>query len=93
MTFAPGRQRREQGALLGELREEFSRTGRSLAPRGTEDVQSPRQSFRLGVNRGVNSITLAAKVKTGRAVWKPRSTAKAREGGDSRTKRSAGCSW
>jgi len=41
MTFAPGRQRREQGAPLGELCEELIRTGRGLAPRETEDVQSP----------------------------------------------------
>jgi hypothetical protein len=44
-TFAPGRQRREQGAPPGELREEFVRTGRGLAPRETEDVLNPRQSF------------------------------------------------
>jgi hypothetical protein len=51
-TFAPGRQRREEGAPPGELREEFIRTGRGLAPRETEDVLSPRQSFGLGVKRG-----------------------------------------
>ena len=38
MTFTPGRQRREEGALLGELREELVRTGLGLAPRETEGI-------------------------------------------------------
>jgi hypothetical protein len=47
----------------------------------------PRRQSRL------HSITLSAKVSAGRAAWKLCSRAKAREGGDSRTERSGGCSW
>lgn len=36
LTFSPGRQRREEGALSGEHREELSRAGQILEPRETE---------------------------------------------------------
>jgi hypothetical protein len=92
-TFSPGRQRREEGAPPGELREELIRTGRGLAPRETEDVQE--SSLKLESRRPTRlySIMLVAKVSAGQRAWKPRSRAKVREGGDSRTERSTGCSW
>lgn len=78
MTFAPGRQRREEGAPLGELREELVRTEWGLAPRETEDVQESLPKLESRRQTRLYSIMLSAKVSTGQPVWKPRSTAKAR---------------
>lgn len=92
-TFTRGRQRREEGALFGELPRELIRTGQGLAPRETEGVRSSSLKLWLRRQTRLYSIMLSAKVSAGQAAWKRLFTAKAREGGDSRTKRSEGCSW
>jgi hypothetical protein len=92
-TLAPGRQRREEGALLGgppESRARRTDQAELLGQPGTI-VQS---MLKLEARRQakLHSIMLSAKVSAGWTAWKPSSPAKAAGGGDSRTERSVGCS-
>jgi hypothetical protein len=92
-TFAPGRQRREEGALLEELREELIRIGQGYAPRETEGARAVLAEARVSTSTRLHSIMLSAKVSAGQAAWKLLFKAKARSSGDSRTKQSLGCVW
>jgi hypothetical protein len=64
-TFTPGRQRREEGALLEELREEFVRIGQGLAPRETEGNRVVLAEAGVSTSTKLHSIMPAAKVSAG----------------------------
>jgi hypothetical protein len=92
-TFPPGRQRREEGALLGELRKELTRTGQGFCPRETEGIRW--SSLKLWSRRQTRlySITLWSRFRPGRwrgscSFERKLGRAVIREPSDL-----AGCSW
>lgn len=91
-TFAPGRQRRGEGALFGGLEITCPQGRTGWVPWETGDDRAIHAEAGSSSSNEAPLDHAVAKVSTGRTVWKLSSMAKADGGGDSRAERSVECS-
>jgi len=91
-TFAPGRQRREEGGCSEGSRSRARRAEQAELPGKPGIDRVPHAEAGSSSSNEAPLDHAVAKVYTGRTVWKPPSTAKADGGGDSRAERSVECS-